>query len=452
MLTKIRDYIMHQHLIEPGETVQVGVSGGADSVCLLYALSQLRSDLQFELEAVHVNHNLRSTAHRDEVFTLGLCQEWGIPCRIVSVDVMSRLQRERRGVEEAARQLRYEAFAKSGAQKTALAHHMQDQAETVLMNLIRGSGTKGLAGMLPKNGSVIRPLLCCSKREIIGYLQDHGLQWVEDETNQDVEFTRNRIRHQVIPMIEEQWNPNFCESASHTAAMLQQDEELLSSMANAQYQRLKREQGVHLLEMTKLPPALASRVVRLFLADVGHGRDIGFCHIQAILELADKPSGSKINLPEGLTLERSYDILRCYQESRGLEDSWAYPIESIPCEVVVPENKLKIRFRFVKSIKNTNICEKLYTKWIDYDTIKDTLQIRTRRPGDYISAAGGKKKLKDYFIDEKIPRPERDRIPLLADGPHVLWIIGYRLSDSCKIGDETKRVLEIDAEFPDAYI
>lgn len=118
----------------------------------------------------------------------------------------------------------------------------------------------------------------------------------------------------------------------------------------------------------------------------------------------------------------------------------------------MPENKLKIRLRFVKSIKNTNICEKLYTKWIDYDTIKDTLQVRTRRPGDYISAAGGRKKLKDYFIDEKIPRSERDRIPLLADGSHILWIIGYRLSDGCKIGEETKRVLEIDAEFPGAYI
>ncbi len=451
MLTKIRDYILHQHLIEPGETVQVGVSGGADSVCLLHVLSQLRSDLQFELEAVHVNHNLRSTAHRDEVFTSELCQEWGIPCRIVSVDVMSRLQRDRRGVEAAARQLRYEAFAESGAQKTALAHHMQDQAETVLMNLIRGSGTKGLAGMLPKNGCVIRPLLCCSKSEILGYMQDHGLQWVEDETNQDVEFTRNGIRHQLVCMIEERWNPNFCESASQTAAMLQQDEELLSSMAKAQYERLKREKGVHLPEMAKLPPALASRVARLFLEDVGHGRDMGFCHIQAILEMAGKPSGSKINLPGGLTLERSYDILQCYQESRDREGGWAYPVGRIPCEIEVPENKLKIRFRFVESIKNTNICEKLYTKWIDYDTIKDTLQVRTRRPGDYISAAGGRKKLQDYFIDEKIPRPERDRIPLLADGPHVLWIIGYRLSDACKIGEETKRVLEIDAEFP-AYI
>ena len=138
-LEQIIEKMSRQKMIDPGDLVVAGISGGADSVCLLHVLSQLRSDLQFELEAVHVNHNLRSTAHRDEVFTSELCQEWGIPCRIVSVDVMSRLQRDRRGVEAAARQLRYEAFAESGAQKTALAHHMQDQAETVLMNLIRRS-------------------------------------------------------------------------------------------------------------------------------------------------------------------------------------------------------------------------------------------------------------------------------------------------------------------------
>ena len=150
---------------------------------------------------------------------------------------------------------------------------------------------------------------------------------------------------------------------------------------------------------------------------------------------------------EFITLEDELELVDRYIDIQSLRFE-----DRFTCEIDVPENKLKIRLRFVKSIKNTNICEKLYTKWIDYDTIKDTLQVRTRRPGDYISAAGGRKKLKDYFIDEKIPRSERDRIPLLADGSHILWIIGYRLSDGCKIGEETKRVLEIDAEFPGAYI
>lgn len=254
MLTKVRDYILHQHLIEPGETVQVGVSGEripfACYMCCpncgrTCSLSWRRS-MSITICAppltgmkILPQGSVGSGGSPAESYPWMSCPGDSVSCR---------------GVEEAARQLRYEAFAESSAQKTALAHHMQDQAETVLMNLIRGSGTKGLAGMLPKNGNVIRPLLCCSKREIIGYMQDHGLQWVEDETNQDVEFTRNRIRHQLIRMIEEQWNPNFCVSASHAAAMLQQDEEFLSSMARAQYQRLKRERGVLLLEMTELPP------------------------------------------------------------------------------------------------------------------------------------------------------------------------------------------------------
>ena len=210
----------------------------------------------------------------------------GSPAESYSVDVMSRRQRERRGVEEAARQLRYEAFAESGAQKTALAHaHAKTTAETVLMNLIRGSGTKGLAGMLPKNGNVIRPLLCCSEREIIDYMQDRGLQWVEDETNQDVEFTRNRnpasIDSHDRGAVESEFLcvgvPRSCHVAAGQRSFYHPWRELNISASNGSGGCFS------FFEMTELPPALASRVARLFLEDVGHGRDIRFSHIQAIL-------------------------------------------------------------------------------------------------------------------------------------------------------------------------
>ena len=439
---KVFSYIEEYKMIETGSQVLLGISGGADSVCLLFLLKEYQKKQDFALRGIHINHGIRGEeARRDQEFTKKLCEELKIPLTIRYCPVPEIAAAQKLSLEEAGRIARRMAFEEEGRAwgpspekfRIALAHHENDQAETVLHNLIRGTGAGGLAGIRPvqKEGkkNYIRPLLCISREEIREYLRQKGSSWVEDSTNQDLSYTRNRIRQILIPQME-QINPRAVSHIGITAGYMAKIEEYLEEQADklyGSYVKKQEEQYVVSGKLSGEKEIMQEYVLRKVLTRAaGSQKDIARIHIEAVKNLLMADTGSSVSLPYDLQARLEYGTLvigRKEEEQR---------------------EKVSLEFRIFPYEKQ-QIPEKTYTKWFDYDKIKDSLEVRFRLPGDYITinAQGGRKKLKDYFIDCKIPRQERDRITLLAEGSHILWAVGLRISGYYKITSQTKRVLEV---------
>ena len=439
---KVFSYIEEYKMIETGSQVLLGISGGADSVCLLFLLKEYQKRKDFNLRGMHINHGIRGKeAVRDQEFTRDLCERLEVPLAVRYCPVPEMAAEQKLSLEEAGRIARRRAFSEEGrAWKTdpekfriALAHHENDQAETVLHNLIRGTGAGGLAGIRPvqreKKQIYIRPLLCVSREEIREYLKEKGISWVEDSTNQDLSYTRNRIRQILIPQMEK-INPQAVSHIGITAGYLGKIEEYLEEQADKLYGSYvkKREEQFEVSGKLSGEKDLMQEYVlkKVLIRAAGSQKDIARIHIEAVKNLLSADTGSRVSLPYGLQARQEYGNLvigRKKEEQR---------------------EKASLEFRIFPYEKQ-QIPEKTYTKWFDYDKIKDSLEVRFRLPGDYITinAQGGRKKLKDYFIDCKIPRQERDRITLLAEGSHILWAVGLRISGHYKITSQTKTVLEV---------
>lgn len=453
-------------MIARGDRVIAGVSGGADSVCLFFVLLELRQTLDFELAVVHVNHGLRGAdADADERFVQNLCSRYGIPLEVSHVNLELIAKNRKQSLEEAGRNVRREAFAaamkKYGAGKIALAHHQNDNAETLLWNLCRGSGLTGLGGIRPVNGCYIRPLLCMTRKEIENFLAKREQLYCMDETNDGTDYTRNRLRHLILPVLEEKINP---QSVKHMNDTMQQMQELREYM-ECQAQRAQRECVVWesaercLINKERFlvyPRILQTFIIRDCLKGV-HGQlaDFEQIHVEEILNLFDRQAGRKLCLPERVTARRVYEGVRLCKDTgkdtRGGESTSHLPsvFLNIPGETRLPEQGLLVRCTLVKkpddfSIKE--IPENIYTKWFDYDIIEKDLCIRGKTPGDYITIdkAGHTKKLKSWFINEKIPAGERTEIPLLAKDNDILWIIGHRMSCAYQVSERTKQILQIE--------
>lgn len=449
MERKVLTYIMEQGMIQPGERVTAAVSGGVDSTCLFHLLLAFRESIPFTLEAVHVHHGIRESADRDEAFVRTLCEDAKVPLTVIHVDVPKVSEKEKTGLEETARRLRYEALEKLDTDRIALAHHAQDQAETLLLNLIRGSGLKGLSGMLPVHGRYIRPLLLLLPEEIREWMIAHHHSWVEDETNQDLYFQRNYIRHVLLPLMIEHGNPQTVPAMARAAGLLQQDEEVLTDLARRELAGAWINEGLSIPALKEQPEAIRSRMIRLFLEEKAGLHNVARIHIASIEMLLDQPSGHAVSLPGFRRIRREYDFLRAEEpEMVQMEDEFIIP--GIPWYGRIDRFPLELSISFVENVKIDRNSKNLYTKIFDYDKIKNTLTVRTRRPGDYLTIGKGHKKLKDYLIDEKISHHLRDRIPLLADGSHILWVIGYRMSDECKVSQETTRAIQIHARSGDS--
>lgn len=467
---KVLSYIRTHQMLEPGQKVVVGLSGGADSVCLLSLLADIREEYRLELRAVHIHHGLRGgEADRDAAFSEELCSRLDVPFRLVFVNVKETAEKKRVSEEEAGRILRYEAFAKEAGQwrkelqesgkadldgsvrpgeiKMAVAHHGDDSAETILYQLFRGSGLKGLSGIPPVRGDIIRPLLCAERKEITDYLEEKGLSFVTDSTNLENDYARNKIRNQLLPMAIQEINQGAAEHIRRAGELIGEADHFFSERADCMLETLletenqKTDQGncqavLSVSGLLALSHIEASYVVRaVFKRKQWPLRDITSGHIESILTLLNGRTGAGADLPEGLRAERSYDRLVFTRLQTGQpEKSADIKLPALFMEVTVRENQEEIP-------KN------LYTKWFDYDRIKDTLSVRYRLPGDYITLkGGGRKSLKSLFIDEKIPRERRGRIPLLAEGSHVLWVIGGRISEYYKVTEETKRILKVQVD------
>ena len=462
---KVLSYARTYNMLEPGQRVVIGLSGGADSVCLLKLLADLRVECRLELRAVHVHHGLRGEeADRDAEFSEKLCFQLGVPFRLVSVNVKEEAEKKRISEEEAGRNLRYRAFSSEAERwreethrtgsagtdgegqaaviKIAVAHHGDDSAETILYQLFRGSGLRGLSGIPPVRDKIIRPLLCVTRREILEYLEEKGLSFVTDSTNLESDYARNKIRNQLMPMAVQEINQGAVEHIIRAGELIGEADRFFSERAEHMLEILlegeqKADQAVFsvsgLLALTHIEASYAVRAV--FKQKQWSLRDITSGHIESILALLEGRTGAGADLPGELRAERIYNRLILAKGQPDLKKQGT-------------EAELPVLLMEVADRENQGeIPKNLYTKWFDYDKIKDTLSVRYRLPGDYITLkGGGRKSLKSLFIDEKLPREERGRIPLLAEGSHVLWVIGGRISEYYKVTEETKKILKVQVD------
>ncbi|WP_373242415.1 tRNA lysidine(34) synthetase TilS [Lacrimispora indolis] len=462
MLKKVRDYMREHEMTAPGDAVIVALSGGADSVCLLTVLKQLATP-EFLLRAVHVHHGIRGAeADRDEAFAQKLCESLSVPLCVAYCHVPAYAAEHGLSEEEAGRILRYQVLEKEAGKweqelpagsrvKIALAHHRDDNAETILHHLLRGSGLTGLSGIRPVQGRRIRPLLCVGREEIRAYLEAGHISWCEDSTNQSPDYTRNRIRSQVLPLLKTAVNEQAEEHILQAGQIIGQADAYLRQQAEEIWQEAVcgREEDLAAIPLTafaRQPEILKTYLIRHMLDQLHPGwKDIGSRHFTAIAELAGKPVGSRLDLPGGLMARTGYETLEIVRKT---EREVSVKTESgadgeIHGRQTVPELHMTVFSRQ----KDQEIPKNQYTKWFDYDKIKGTLSVRTRRTGDYlILPSGGSKTIARYMIDEKIPKEKREQILLLAEGSHVLWVVGFRISEYYKIEEHTENILQVTCD------
>lgn len=442
-------------MIGEGERVLVAVSGGADSVALLETLCRLAPGRRWALAMAHLHHGLRGTeADRDESFVRSLADRTGVPlvCRRLEPGIL----RDRRGrsLEEAARDARYrflrEAAASSDVSRIALGHNRGDQAETVLMNVVRGTGIDGLKGMLPvRDGLFVRPLLYVSRQEILEFLKRQGLSFQEDTTNRDQRFFRNRLRRDLLPHLSSRYNRRVAEGLGQLADIARRESDFLEQAVREVLERFGLWQAgprmeISLDDLAGLHEAVRYRVVKVLLDRLAAGRRVGLGHVEAVLELAagGRPQGA-IHLPGGVTAVREYGRLLL---TTGVRENAGYEYAvTVPGRVTVPEAGCRLRFSLVEPPGGRGSGR---TAIFDADAITWPLTIRQPRPGDRIRplGLGGTKKLQDVFTDGKIPRSRRSVVPVLADRGGILWVAGVCRGDHARVTDRTLRMLQVDIE------
>lgn len=463
MLETLRRYRM----LELGEGVVVGVSGGPDSLALLHALLSLREEWQLRLVAVHVHHGLRGAeADGDADFVKGFCMSHEIPFYLFEMDIPAMAEASGASFEMEGRTARYEAFervaAEEGCSKIAVAQNMNDQCETLLMRLFRGTGLKGLGGIKPvREGRIIRPLLEVSRAEIEAYCSAQGLVPRMDPTNAQPAYARNRIRLEVLPYLEAHFNPQVIQALSRTAAVLREDEALLERVAleALETRRLKSDGngleegcGMDLNRFESLEPALQKRLVRQLAGEASGGVLTNFnqVHTEAVLELVSSREGSKVIRAGALEVRRVYDALwmrmaddssremkmdaGAVQGLSGVEAGWL-----IQVEMLTRDQWLAIRSQGhsgeAMDLEKPGIA-------VDLEKIQGRLHVRQRMPGDRFRPFGMKvsKKLKRFMIDEKIPEALRHKIPLICDENRIIWVYGYRMSEDVRVGPESVKI------------
>ena len=509
MLNKVKQYIESNRMLSKGEKVVLGVSGGADSVCLFFVFLALRDFYKLELHVVHVNHMMRGEeADADQGYVEKICKENKVSFHLVKEDVKRYAKEKHLSEEEAGRDIRYQAFERVREEYNcdviAVAHNSNDCAETMLFQLVRGSGLTGLTGIKTKRDLIIRPLLCVTRAEIEQYLGERGIPYQTDATNLQTEYTRNKIRLHVLPYLEKNINSQAISHIVKTTQMLKEVEEFIEKQTNICYNRLVQcDNGRYYFdreEFLREDIVIRKTVVRETLLNLsGQLKDIESVHIEDICTLATKGVGKKIDLPYDIVAYNDYKNLiltgsKVSSSKNELIKREDYPLmeESIENSLDLAnkqsgvidlpsgeklgylihtlnqyekaiildkirndwDNNQNVVIDFMDQVcQNTDFYEEYkksmintrngYTKCFDYDKIKNAVQLRTRREGDYmqIDAKGGKKKLKSIFIDKKIPQKDRNRIPLLTDGNHIMWILGSRISEAYKISESTKTML-----------
>jgi len=466
MQDKIKQYIKEWKMIKQGDKVIIGVSGGADSVCLLALLNLWKQELHFDIIAVHVHHGLREgAADKDEQYVRMLCERFAVPLFVYHKNIKEESKKRNCSIEEAGREVRHALFKeikqKQQGTKIALAHHKNDNAETLLMNLARGTGIRGLKGILPVNGDIVRPLLCVERLEIEQYLEEQNIPYQTDETNNSNVYMRNRIRNELIPCMQQNINAKVVEHMYTASTQLQQIEEYLQQEVQIYFDKsIHHEASALILKIAdfyEIPKVLRSFVIQKALEQIaGKRKDIFQIHIRDVERLFTNQVSRRIDLPYDLQAVRCYEGVRLEQKGKvvhaslpqyNLFDATKICIgDTLVCHRIFQKQMRMQNTADVLQNVQADIAGKRYTKQFDYDIINASVVVRTRKSGDYIimNEQGDRQKIKDYFINQKIPREKRDTILLIAEGNHILWIVGYRSSLAYKVSEHTSEILEIE--------
>ena len=479
IIDKIYRYIEQNNMLTDCERVVVGLSGGADSVCLLMVLKGYieRKHLQTELCVVHVNHGIRQEAGDDEEFARVLCERMGVEFMAYHIDAAGLAKQLGMSVEEAGRKERYRIFneaCKGRNARIAVAHHMNDQAETVLMNLSRGTSLKGIGGIRPVRDNIIRPLLSVTRAEVEEVLKDFNQPYVTDATNLCNDYTRNSLRNVVIPYMTEKVNAHTVENIADAAEELQKNFDFIEAEAQKAYDKYVYVGDTVVLrlygeEFAVLHEVIRKRVIyRAVYALTQTAKDIYKVHVNAVDELVAKPVGSSADICYGLRAVKGYDDIIISRKNmdaasenlsgiRGLTGAELERLKSGEAVTITqniyyddngaPELKqVRVKLQLHSNYeKNRNYANSCYAKSFDYDKIQGKLCIRSRVDGDRIvvNRAGTWRKLKKEFIDRKVPSGMRDNVLVVSDDSGVLWAVGVRRSECALIDDETRNVLEI---------
>jgi tRNA(Ile)-lysidine synthase len=449
MIRKVERFMRENKMTAPGDSLIVGISGGADSVCLLYILWSLRRKLDIKLTACHVVHGIRGEeAERDAAHTAEICEKLGVPLRVERRDVPYLAAQMNMTIEEAGRYARRQIFSQlmkeTGAQKTALAHHMDDLAETVFMNAARGTGIKGLASLRPVRGSYIRPLLCADRSEIEDCLMRAGLSYCTDSTNLDTEITRNAVRHILLPKTEEMVNKK---AGLHLAMLSREAAEVTDFLESEcefrQREYVKSEEDAVFIAESFLaePHLMQSLIIKRSLCELaGTEKDFTRGHVEDILKLCANETGRRIDLPYRLlAVRKTGGVCICRRIKRDEKEPLSENVLT-PGTFALENGVLNVK---ILECDGAVIPQNMYTKTFDYDKIKDTLKLRTRLPGDFIviNPDGRRKSFSNYLTDMKVDKELRDRIPLVTRGSEILWAIGMRSGESCRTDEKTTRAL-----------
>ena len=485
LLQRVRKYARQHALFHADSCVAVALSGGSDSVALAVILRELHDagDLRL-VGAAHFNHQLRDDAERDEHFSASLAHSLGVPFAVDRGDVRARAEREGRSIEDAARGARYEFFERArrqfGADVVALGHTRDDQAETFLLRLVRGAGPRGLASMYPRNGAIVRPVLDCRRLELREYLDDRNVSYVDDESNDDVTISRNRVRAELIPLLADRFNPAIVDTLAHEAELSREIWAWLEAVAaefekgdgsrfdrtgdGSPYEEARPVPGaeettpVPFFDVARLKAApLPMRRLVLWrkLNEVAVGRPVSFGHVDAVLQLLESASGG-VDIP-GYRVHRSGSVLVLMNRPRnddggGFEkpgssaNFFQYPL-SIPGEVELAEAGCIVAAELPDSAGNAEGPARSGRgplALVRRDLCRGSLAVRNRRPGDRFRpiGVGGHKKLQDYFIDRKVAQTRRDRVPLVVDETdRIVWVAGYGIDEAFRVTDPSQTVL-----------
>ena len=463
---KVFAYIKEHRMLQDGDRVVVGVSGGADSVCLLFLLLEWQRENPMDIAVVHVDHGIRAEAGEDARYVESLCAERKIPFFLTQADVRDRARREKSSEEEAGRRTRYEAFDKAaeewGATKIAVAHNSNDRSETQLFHLFRGSGIRGLASILPVRDRIIRPILCLERSEIEDFLTQQGIAYCKDATNDGDDYTRNRIRHHILPYAEENIVRGCVAHMNQTAELLAETEDYLEQQTAEAAERCVRTTGsrkevvcITVETFLTLHPLMRKRLLYEEVKRLSPGqKDITYRHIEELLTLFSREGNRQICLPFGIRGRRQYGEVLLTTVRAGTGETEKTAIQGVLSgQKGILELEQGILEYSICELshtpeKNQEVPTNQYTKWFDYDKIKKCPMVRIRQTGDYLTISDGRggmlhKSLKSFLVDQKIPQTERDRLPILAEEDHVLWVVGYRISEYYKVTENTKRILKV---------
>jgi tRNA(Ile)-lysidine synthase len=457
MIDRVKLFIKDNKMVQAGDCIIIGVSGGPDSMVLLHAMKELRDILDINIVAAHLNHKIREQAWEEEEYVRETSRDWGVPFYLRRQEVLDLARSCKKTVEEAGRDARYQFFNRLmkdlSAHHIATAHHRDDAAETVLLHLLRGSGIKGLRGIMPVSGSVIRPLMALDRAAILSYAKDNKIKYYTDQSNNDPVYLRNRVRLHLMPLLKDQFNPRISETLNQLAVIARDENQVMEQIVYNDWQLLVKESKEDLISLdysafSLLLPGLQRRIIIRALSLLAGEAGWSMEDINIVMNLATRPGSSRVAyLKKGVKVNKSYNLL--IFSTFIPECSEFYYQVQVPGMVTIKETGEVYSLALAESCHG----REPGAIYLDYDKM-GPLQLRSRRPGDIFFPYGmqGHKKLKKYFIDLKIPAFERNRVPLLTSGQDIYAVLGYRIASLAAADNNTQRIIVIKKEVGDRII